>query len=131
MPLKNIVRGQAVSYKKVQRMKELRQNMTGAEAALWEQLRRNHLQGFHFRRQQIIDGYIVDFYCHASAVVVEVDGEIHEQQVEDDAHRDRVLKERGLRVLRFSNQAVLENLSDVLRQIAMACQEAQKEILET
>ncbi|MBW4602485.1 MAG: endonuclease domain-containing protein [Calothrix sp. FI2-JRJ7] len=118
----NIVIGQNVTSTKRQRAKELRQNMTPEEKILWQHLRANRLNGFHFRRQQIIDGFIADFYCHAAALVVEVDGEIHEQQVEYDAERDEVLSARGLRLLRIKNQEVNQNLDQVLVRIAKACE---------
>ena len=79
------------------------------------------LQENMFIRQQIIDGFIVDFCCHAAGLVVEIDGDIHQQQVEYDKERDRILAARGLRVLRIPNREVLENLPDVLNRIAAAC----------
>src|SRR4051794_32071831 len=93
-PIRNIVRGQVVAEEKIERAKELRQDMTPAEKRLWDCLRKNRLDGLHFRRQQVIDGFIVDFYCHAAALVVEIDGEIHEQQAAADAERDQVLSQR-------------------------------------
>ena len=118
-----IVIGQRVDPVKVQRAKELRRQMTSEETILWQQLRTNRLHGFHFRRQQIIDGFIVDFYCHAASLVVEVDGEIHQQQAEYDAERDRILTARGLLVLRFQNKEVNEDLASVLAHIVKACHE--------
>ena len=73
--------------------------------------------GRHFRRQQIIDGFIVDFYCHAAGLVIEVDGKIHEDQIEYDAERDRILKQRELQILRFTNAEIRANLDAVLRSI--------------
>jgi very-short-patch-repair endonuclease len=87
----NIVIGQKVTRIKIQRAKELRREMTQEEKILWQHLRANRLNGLHFRRQQIIDGFIADFYCHATRLVIEVDGEIHQQQAEYDAERDQVL----------------------------------------
>ncbi|MDO9349441.1 MAG: DUF559 domain-containing protein, partial [Anaerolineales bacterium] len=113
MVQKFIVRGQGVSREKIQRAKELRHNMTEAEKALWQHLRANRLDGWHFRRQQIIFGYIVDFYCHALSLIVEVDGEIHEKQIEEDRQRDEALTMRGFRVIRFKNKDVLERLTFV------------------
>jgi very-short-patch-repair endonuclease len=81
------------------------------------------LNGLHFRRQQIIDGFIADFYCHAGRLVIEVDGEIHQQQAEYDAERDRVLTTRGLRLLRIKNEEVKQNLDRVLARISTACTE--------
>ncbi|MCC5624731.1 endonuclease domain-containing protein [Nostoc sp. CHAB 5715] len=100
---RNIVIGYKADLVKVQRAKELRQQMTPEEKILWQHLRANRLNGLHFRRQQIINGFIADFYCHATALVIEVDGKIHEQQAEYDAERDKVLSARGLRLLRIKN----------------------------
>ena len=123
MAVKHIVRGQVVSAEKIQRSKELRRKMTEAEQALWKHLRANRLGGWHFRRQQIIAGFIVDFYCHAAALVVEVDGDVHDLQIELDAERDRVLQERGFRILRFQNEMVLHHLPAMLEEIATICKE--------
>ncbi|MCH8293207.1 DUF559 domain-containing protein [Candidatus Poribacteria bacterium] len=118
-----IVIGQKVDGAKAQRAKELRHQMTDEEKMLWQHLRANRLQGLHFRRQQIIDGFIVDFYCHAAGVVVEADGKIHEQRTGYDAERDQILSARGLRVLRISNEDIRRNLSGVLNRIAATCRE--------
>ena len=122
VPTQRIVVGQKVAPVKLQRAKELRRDMTPAERALWQHLRGN-LLGFHFRRQQLVDGFIVDFYCHAARLVVEVDGDIHEQQRTYDEQRDSVLLRRGLRVLRIRNEEVQQNLAGVLARIARACGE--------
>ena len=118
---RNIVIGQNVASAKVQRAKELRSQMTPEEKILWQHLRANRLSGFHFRRQQIIDGFIADFYCHAAALVIEIDGGIHEQQAEYDAERDKVLSARGLRLLRIKNEEVRQELDRVLMRISKAC----------
>ena len=117
----HIIRGQRIDPDKLTLAKDLRRNMTPAERALWEAVRGNQLAGLHFRRQQIISGFIVDFYCHAARLVVEVDGPVHDQQAEHDADRSRILESLGLRVLRFSNDAVMENLPGVLQVIRAAC----------
>ena len=114
---RNVVVGQDVDSAKAERARELRRHMTREERALWRHLRGNRLGGFHFRRQQIIDGFIVDFYCHARGLVVEVDGGSHLQHAGYDAERDRVLSERGLPVLRLRNEQVSENLEGVLSRI--------------
>ena len=75
MPVKNIIPGQRVTKEKLQRAKELRREMTPAEKILWQGVRAKKL-GVRFRRQQVIAGFIVDFYCHKGALVVEVDGDI-------------------------------------------------------
>jgi very-short-patch-repair endonuclease len=81
------------------------------------------LAGLHFRRQQVIDGYIADFYCHAAAVIVEVDGEVHVRQAEYDAGRDEILSLRGFRILRTKNEDVRQDLAGVRRRIADFCLE--------
>jgi very-short-patch-repair endonuclease len=118
---RNIVIGYKADLVKVQRAKELRQQMTPEEKILWQNLRANRLNGLHFRRQQIINGFIADFYCHATALVIEVDGKIHEQQAEYDAERDKVLSARGLRLLRIKNEEVRHELDKVLMRISTAC----------
>ena len=118
MPAHRIVGGQKVSEAKLQRARELRRHMTPEEAMLWERLRAHRLNGLHFRRQQVIDGFIVDFYCHAASLVVEVDGGVHAAQAGYDLERDQVLAQRGLRVLRISNAEVERDLAGVLARIA-------------
>ena len=93
-----------------QRAEELRNRMTPAEERLWNSIRINewHLK---FRRQHPVANYIVDFYCHAIKLVIELDGGIHD--VEDvkkyDEYREQHLKELGLTVLRFKNNEIIEN----------------------
>ena len=116
MPIKNIIPGQKVTKEKQERARELRREMTPAEKILWKELRANKL-GVHFRRQQVIQGFIVDFYCHKSALVVEVDGDIHDLQQEEDERREKALSELGLRVVRFKNDEVVRNLMVVVTKI--------------
>jgi len=116
MPIKNIVTGQKVTKEKLERAKELRREMTPAEKLLWQEVRAKKL-GVRFRRQQIIQGLIVDFYCHKAALVIEVDGDIHDLQQHEDARREKALSELGLRVVRFRNDEVMRNVSAVVRKI--------------
>lgn len=121
MPVRNVVVGQNIASEKQQRAKQMRREPTSAEDELWKRLRGNRLNGLHFRRQQVIDGFVVDFYCHAHALIVEVDGSIHASQVEEDALRERHLRERGFRMLRFSNEDVICHPEIVLLAIWNAC----------
>lgn len=100
--------------------RRMRREMTPAEIALWQAVRGNKLDGLHFRRQQVIDGFVADFYCHAINLVVEVDGEIHHVQVEEDRRRERAFALRGLRVVRFTNDQVLNDLPMCLSEIRAA-----------
>ena len=115
---KGIVTGQRVSAKKVERSRELRREMTNAERLLWERLRGGRLNGLKFRRQQIIAGFIADFYCHAAGLVVEVDGAVHRGQAEYDARREQVLMTHGLQVLRVPNDQVEHDIEGVLKRIS-------------
>jgi len=114
----HIVTRQPVKQAKVEQARALRRRMTEEEKILWSHLRGNRLRGFHFRRQQIIDGFIVDFYCHEAGLVVEVDGDIHHQQAAYDAERDRALVARGLQVVRFKNEEVRKDVGGVLEKVA-------------
>ena len=117
---RNIVVGQRVDKEKLQRAKEFRRASTPEEKILWRQLRTNKLTGLHFRRQQVIDGFIADFYCH-SAGLVELDSAAHQTQKVYDAGRDRGLALRKLRTLRIKNSEIRENLEGVLERILDAC----------
>lgn len=90
--------------------------MTPAEKTLWEELRANKL-GVHFRRQQVIQGFIVDFYCHKAGLVIEVDGDVHDLQQEEDARREKALSALGLIIVRFRNDEVVRSLSTVVGKI--------------
>ncbi len=118
MAVPGIVIGQQVDPKKLERAKRLRRHQTRAGQALWRHLRAGRLAGHHFRRQQVIAGFIVDFYCHAAGLVVEVDGKVHSVQRVHDAERDRVLASHGLSVLRVSNEEIERNLGRVLKLVS-------------
>ena len=118
MPIRNIVIGQKVAQAKLEAAaKELRRRMTEEERILWQALRTNRLHRRHFRRQQVIDDFIADFYCHAAGLVVEVDGPVHERQADYDVERDQVLSGRGLRIMRVTNEEIRRDLAAVLARI--------------
>ena len=91
---------------------------TPAEALLWQKLRHKQVLGFKFRRQHVIDRFIVDFYCGEAGLVVEVDGEIHDYTPQEDAIRQEFLESLGLRVVRFRNEEVFGDMEGVLEEIA-------------
>ena len=107
-----------IEYKSVLKpiSRTLRVEMTEYERLLWSRLRRKQLNGVQFYRQKPIGSYIVDFYAPAVRLVVEVDGTQHQGQIhaQNDAHRDESLKSQGLRVLRFTNQQVRQELDSVV-----------------
>jgi very-short-patch-repair endonuclease len=100
--------------------RQMRHAPTPAENALWQRLRRKGIGEVGFRRQHPIDRFIVDFYCHQAQLIIEVDGSIHEYTAEEDAIRQEFLESLGLRVIRFSNADVLQNIEGVLVVIAEA-----------
>jgi very-short-patch-repair endonuclease len=127
MPSRGIVQGQDVQMGKLEAAIRLRRRMTPQERTLWNCLRANRLDGMHFRRQQVIDGLIVDFYCNTAALVVEVDGKVHENQMEYDRERDKVFQQRGLRVLHITNDRVERDLAGLLTEIRSACRREESE----
>jgi very-short-patch-repair endonuclease len=124
MPIKNIVRGQKVSFQMLERAKKLRQEMTPTEKILWKELKGNKLEGLHFRRQQIVHGYFADFYCHQHELILELDGGIHELQKEYDADREEYLMALGFRIIRFTNEEITVNLRSVLQRIVRECRKS-------
>ena len=96
---------------KLQRAREFRRSPTAEEATVWSLLRNRRMLGLKFRRQHVIDGFIIDFYCAELQVVLEIDGGIHEnlKQSEYDAARTTCLEARGLRVIRVGNDDVSEH----------------------
>ena len=101
------------------RSRELRSSMTDAEIAVWARLRRKQLHGLQFYRQKPLGNFIVDFYCPAAQLVIEIDGGQHYKKDGRirDGLRDGYLKNLGLRVLRFSNLDVLSNMDGVIAAI--------------
>jgi len=93
--------------------KKLRHNLTRAELKLWQRIRNKQLSGFKFRCQHIIAPYIVDFYSHRAKLVIEVDGNSHLTKKEDDLKRDNWLKKQNLKIMRFSNNEVYEDIEKV------------------
>lgn len=88
--------------------RNLRANQTEAEQRLWQALRRGQLGAPFYRQKPLLD-YIVDFYCPAAKLVVELDGSQHQDALEQDQQRDLALQALGLKVLRFDDrQALLE-----------------------
>jgi very-short-patch-repair endonuclease len=101
----------------------LRANMTEAEIYLWNRLKLNQFLELKFRRQHPIGIYIVDFYCHQYKLIIEVDGDYHLNldQIEKDKNRSDFLSFQGLKVVRFSNEQVINKIESVLDKIEESC----------
>ena len=103
-----------------ERARNLRRDMTEAEQRLWRMLRSPQTEGYRFRRQAPIGGFIADFVCQAARLIVEIDGGQHDPSSEAEASRTRFLEAEGYRVLRFWNNEVLDNPEGVRAVIADA-----------
>jgi leucyl-tRNA synthetase len=112
----------------IAKAKTMRSNPTEAENELWQRLRANK-QGIKFRRQHIIDKYIVDFVSLSHNLVIEVDGDIHDVKQEEDQARTAKLNELGFEVIRFKNEEVLTDPYTVAKKVTDYCQ--QREVANT
>jgi very-short-patch-repair endonuclease len=99
--------------------RDLRRNMTDAELHIWKRIRRKQLKGHQFYRQKNIGSYIVDFYCPAAHLIIEIDGGQHygDEGLRKDAIRDDYLASLGFVVIRFSDREVLKNIEAVLENV--------------
>jgi len=101
----------------VERARQLRRRATDAERQAWELLRGRRFRGLRFRRQQVLGPFIVDFYCAALRLAIELDGPIHDEEGHPvrDAERDRYLEELGVRLVRIRNEDLsVERLGRIL-----------------
>ncbi len=96
-----------------------RKNPTDTEEIMWQCLRNRNLGGYKFLRQHPIGGYVVDFYCHAKSLIVEIDGGIHNRKDirEKDEFRQKFLENNGYNVIRYTNSEVKKSLEDVLERL--------------
>ena len=106
-----------------QASRDLRNNMTEAEKLLWSKLRYKQILGLQFYRQKPILNFIVDFYCPSANLVIECDGGQHytDEGLKADRNRDQTLGELGLKVLRFDNRQVLQEVDAVIQAIYDGC----------
>ena len=116
MKVKNFSRTRELTF----RARDLRKRMTNEEKLLWSKLRARRFYGYKFRRQFPIECYILDFYCEEKNICVELDGSQHvldESRCERDTVRDEYLRSIGIRVIRFWNNDVRDNLDGVLERV--------------
>ena len=105
--------------------RELRRNLTDAEKLLWEEVRNNKLEIRKFYRQYPIyydltgreSFFVADFYCHKESLVIELDGKVHQHQIGKDNQRTEILNLLGLKVVRFTNEEIINSLDEVLNKI--------------
>jgi very-short-patch-repair endonuclease len=97
--------------------KILRDNMTTCEKLLWQKLKQKQACGLRFRRQHPIVFFIADFYCHEARLVIEIDGDIHIQQREYDDGRSAEMEKYSIKVIRFTNSEIENNIEEVIKNI--------------
>ena len=112
-------RGGAKRVDNLGKVRAFRREQTDVERKLWQRLRSGQLAGYTFRRQHEFSGYVLDFYCVAAHLVIELDGGQHysDEGLKRDAERTAFLEANGLRVLRFTNTSVNRELDAVLEEI--------------
>jgi len=117
-----------VKRKMIEIAREFRKEPTEGEKILWRVLRGKKLDGIKFRRQQPVGYFVVDFYASVFRLVVEVDGPIHDQQVEADKARQDILEVLGLTIFRIKTELVEKNLPLALDMIRMRINEIKQNI---
>jgi very-short-patch-repair endonuclease len=98
------------------RRKQLRNQANESEQIMWTKLRKSQL-GFKFTRQYSVDGYVMDFYCPKLRIGIEIDGGIHRSKLEYDAYRDKYIKSYDIKVIKFSDQEVINNIDVVIKKL--------------
>jgi very-short-patch-repair endonuclease len=108
-----------LSPQMLQTSRKLRETATDAEQVLWQALRREQLAGLRFRRQHGIGRFVLDFYCPARMIAIELDGGVHDEpdQAARDEARTQALAAQGIAVFRLRNEDVLGDLPNALEQI--------------
>ena len=103
---KGVIRKQKINPKKLELSRQFRKNPTESEDAVWQMLRNRQIRNLKWRRQQVIDGFIADFYCAELNVVLEIDGSVHDNEdvKEYDVYRTSVFASKGIRTFRLRNE---------------------------
>jgi very-short-patch-repair endonuclease len=111
--------------------RKLRETQTPAETKLWRLLRDRRFHEFKFRRQYPLGPYVADFYCAKIRIIVELDGDSHATRKPYDRERDEWISAQDIRVLRYYNSDVHENIFEVMEAILKACRERSTELSRT
>ncbi len=102
---------------KIQLAREFRKAPTKSEKIMWDVLRRNNFHGLYFRRQHVIGGYIIDFYCPKLKLAIEIDGAIRQKQTKEDGKRQKIIEGRKIRFFRVNSEEVEKNIDAVLKKL--------------
>ena len=109
----------------LQASRRLRAEATAAEEILWQALRGDRLDGFRFRRQHAIGRFVLDFYCPARKIAIEIDGGVHDEpdQAARDEARTQALEAQGIAVFRLRNEQVVNDVQGAVEQVRKAVSE--------
>ena len=97
--------------------KEFRFSPTRSEKIMWNVLRNRQFLNLKFKRQYIVQGYIVDFYCHELKLSVEIDGGIHKKRLKEDIERQKIIEDENINFFRIESKEVENNLNQVLNRL--------------
>jgi len=97
--------------------RRLRKEQTKAEKIVWELLRNRKFKKYKFRRQHVIEGFVLDFYCHELKLGIEIDGGIHLSRKEYDELRQEVIESKGVYIIRITNNEIKENKRSILKKL--------------
>jgi len=97
--------------------RELRKEQTPEEAIVWEQLRNRKFMDLKFRRQHVIEGFVVDFFCNKLRLAIEIDGAVHNKQKDYDALRQMLIESKDIRFIRVTNDEVHRDINILLKRI--------------
>ncbi|MFH1684351.1 MAG: endonuclease domain-containing protein [Candidatus Margulisiibacteriota bacterium] len=96
----------------------LRKDQTKSEKKVWELIRKRKFGGFKFRRQHVVEGFVLDFYCHELRLGIEVDGSVHLKQKDYDELRQEIIEAEGISIIRITNKDIMESSNkDILAKI--------------
>ncbi len=100
-----------MQYIKKEFARNLRQESTPEEKKVWNALRNRKYNNYKFRRQHVIEGFVVDFYCQKLNLAIEIDGKIHERQKDYDQLRQQLIEEKGIKFIRITNEEVNKDIN--------------------
>ena len=100
----------------------LRKDQTKAEKIIWELLRNRKFMDLKFRRQHVIEGFVLDFYCHELRLGLEIDGSVHLKKKEYDALRQNIIESEGITIIRIANNEITKDKKSILVKLKKSCQ---------
>jgi very-short-patch-repair endonuclease len=97
--------------------RQLRKDQTKAEKTVWELIRNRKCRGLKFRRQHVIEGFVLDFYCHEARLGIEIDGGIHIKRKDYDLLRQEAIESEGITIIRVTNNEIKKDKRSILNKI--------------